>query len=148
MDRGIAASTKMNRMGASGASPGTDSSIAQRLVATTDELQVLEQLVLSGDCSPRVLSEFRTAVDSIRRTTWAVQQWSELQQQHRDPYTVLDVLSQVRVQRATQLSKELTMDLQSLELSLETEGLADLYRATRALYECLAPLFRKSGGEG
>jgi hypothetical protein len=132
-------------MGASGASPGTESSIAQRLAAAADELQVLEKLVLSGDCSPRVLNEFRTAVDSIRRTTWAVQQWSELQQQNRDPYTVLDVLSQVRVQRATQLSRELTMDLQSLELNLETEGLGDLYRATRALCECLAPLFRKSG---
>ncbi len=131
-------------MGASGPSPATESSIAQRLAAATDELQVLEKLVIAGNCSPRVLSEFRAAVDSIRRTTWAVQQWSELQQQHRDPYSVLDVLSQVRVQRATQLSKELTMDLQSLELNLESEGLADLYRATRALYECLAPLFRKN----
>jgi hypothetical protein len=131
-------------MGASGASPGNESSVAQRLAAATDELQVLEKVVLSGDCSPRVLSEFRAAVDSIRRTTWAVQQWSELQQQHRDPYTVLDVLSQVRVQRATQLSRELTMDLQSLEMNLETEGLTDLYRATRALDECLAPLFRKN----
>jgi hypothetical protein len=131
-------------MGASGASQGNDASIARRLAAATDELQVLEKLVISGDCSPRVLSEFRAAVDSIRRTTWAVQQWCELQQQRRDPYSVLDVLAQVRVERATQLSRELTMDLQSLELSLETEGLAELYRTTRGLYECLAPLFRKS----
>jgi len=131
-------------MSASGASLGDERSISERLTSATDELQDLEKLVVSGDCAPRVLSDFRTAVDSIRRTTWAVQQWADLQRQHRDPYTVLDVLAQVRVERATQLARELTMDLQSLELNLETEGLADLYRATRGLNQCLAPLFKKS----
>jgi len=118
--------------------------ISERLQAATTELQALEQLVLSGDFSPRVLSDFRSSVDSIRRTTWAVQQWIGLQQEHRDPYSVLTTLSAERVRRATQLSKDLTMDLQSLDLGLETEGLADLFRAVEALHECLVPLFRKT----
>jgi hypothetical protein len=78
--------------------------VSERLRATTDELQTLERLVLSGDCAPRVLAEFRTAVDSIRQTAWAVQQWHELQQQHRDPYAVLGILSAERVRRANQRS--------------------------------------------
>ena len=119
-------------------------SLSVRLKATTDELQALERLVLSGDCAPRVLSEFRSAVDSIRQTAWAVQQWSELQQQHRDPYTVLGALSAERVRRAIQITKDLTIDLESLELGLETEGLERLYQAIRGLYERLDPLFRKS----
>jgi len=117
-------------------------SLSERLKAATDELQELEQLVVSGDLSPRVLSEFRGAVDSIRQTAWAVQQWIELQQQHRDPYTVLGILSKERVRRATQIAKDLTIDLESLELGLETEGLANLFHAIEGLHERLAPLFK------
>jgi hypothetical protein len=119
-------------------------SVSERLKATTDELQKLEQLVVSGDCSPRVLAEFRGAVDSIRQTAWAVQQWIELQKQNRDPYTVLGLLTDERVRRAAQINKDLTMDLDSLELGLETEGLGKLYEAVRGLHERLLPLFRKN----
>ena len=119
-------------------------SVAERLKAATEELQKLEQLVLSGDCAPRVLCDFRDAVDSIRQTAWAVQQWGELQQQHRDPYTVLDLLSEERVRRATQITKDLTTDLESLELGLDTPGLEKLSQAVNRLHERLSPLFRKN----
>jgi len=118
-------------------------SLSERLKAATNELQELEKLVLSGDFSPRVLSDFRTAVDNIRQTAWAVQQWTELQQQHRDPYAVLGILSQERVRRATQITKDLTLDLESLELGLETQGMADLFHAIEGLRERLSPLFKK-----
>jgi hypothetical protein len=72
-----------------------------------------------------------------------VQQWIELQSQNRDPYTVLGLLSEERVRRATQLTRDLTIDLQSLELDLETPGLEKLFQATKGLYELLVPLFRK-----
>jgi hypothetical protein len=119
-------------------------SVSERLKAATDELQKLEQLVISGDCAPRVLGDFRNAVDSIRQTAWAVQQWTELQQQNRDPYTVLSLLSEERVRRAAQLAKDLTIDLKSLELGLETEGLQKLFEAIKGLHERLAPLFSKN----
>jgi hypothetical protein len=121
-----------------------DRTLSARLRATTDELQALEKLVLSGDCAPRVLAEFRSAVDSIRQTAWAVQQWSELRQQRRDPYMVLGTLSAERVRRATQIAEDLTVDLESLELGLETEGLESLFKAVKRLYERMDPLFRKS----
>jgi hypothetical protein len=130
-------------MASSGVAHGSARSVSERLKAATDELQKLEQLVVSGDCAPRVLSEFRGAVDSIRQTAWAVQQWTELQRQHRDPYTVLGILSEERVRRATQLTRDLTIDLQSLELGLETQGLEKLFQATKGLLELLTPLFRK-----
>lgn len=119
-------------------------SVSDRLKATTDELQELERLVISGNCAPRVLGDFRNAVDSIRQTAWAVQQWTELQQQNRDPYTVLSLLSEERVRRAAQLAKDLTIDLESLELGLETDGLLKLFHAIKGLYERLAPLFSKN----
>jgi hypothetical protein len=119
-------------------------SLSERLKAATDELQALEQLVVSGDSSPRVLSEFRAAIDSIRQTAWAVQQWAELKTQNRDPYTVLGLLSEERVRRATQIAKDLTIDLESLEMGLETKGLPDLFQSIEGLHERLAPLFKKN----
>ena len=121
-------------------------SISERLTAATDELQKLEQLVLSGDCSARVLGDFRGAVDSIRQTAWAVQQWPELRQQNRDPYSVLGILSEERVRRATQLTKDLTIDLEALELSLDTPGLDKLFQSIKGLYDRLSPLFRNKVG--
>ena len=35
--------------------------LSERLTAATQELQELEKLVISGDFSPRVLSDFRSA---------------------------------------------------------------------------------------
>jgi hypothetical protein len=131
-------------MGSSSVSRGSPRSVSERLKAATDELQKLEQLVVSGDCAPRVLSEFRGAVDSIRQTAWAVQQWTELQSQNRDPYTVLGLLSEERVKRATQLTRDLTIDLQSLELGVETKGLEKLFQATQGLYQLLSRLFRNA----
>jgi hypothetical protein len=119
-------------------------SVGERLRAATEELQKLEQLVISGDCAPRVLCDFRDAVDSIRQTAWAVQQWGELQQQQRDPYKILDLLSEERVRRATQITRDLTTDLESLELGLDSPGLEKLSQAVNRLHERLSPLFRKN----
>ena len=116
-------------------------SIAQRLQRTTEELKTLEQQIVSGDFSPRILAEFRNAVDSVRQTARIVQLWMGLQQEHRDPYSVMTTLSEDRVRRATQLAKDLTLDLQSLDVDLDTEGLRELYRAVEDLHGRLAPLF-------
>src|ERR1700752_3904716 len=104
-------------------------SVAQRGQAATLELQGLEQLIISGDFSPRILSDFRNAVDGIRHTARAVQTWIGLQQQNRDPYSVMATLSGDRVRRATQIAKDLTIDLQAMEVDFETEGLEELFHA-------------------
>jgi len=124
--------------------PTNDCSIAQRLQQATDELRALEQLIVCSDFSPRILTEFRNAVDSVRQTARVVQMWMGLQQEHRDPYSVMSTLSQDRVRRATQMAKDLTIDLQSLEVDFGTEGITQLFRAIEELYERLAPLFPSS----
>jgi hypothetical protein len=116
--------------------------LAMRLQAATANLTELEQLVKSGDIDPRVLQEFRASVDLIRGTTWAVQQWIGLREQSADPYSLLPILSGQRVQRVTQLAKDLTVDLESVEVGIETPGLKELFIAVNRLHECLAPLFK------
>jgi hypothetical protein len=116
------------------------SNLTMRLEAATGELRELEELVRSGDLDPRVLSEFRGAVDFIRTTSWAVQQWVGLEQKSGDPYTVLPMLAAERVRRATQLARDLSLDLQVVEVDFETPGLKQLYEATEDLYRRLAVL--------
>ena len=119
-------------------------SIAERLQKTTEELKALEQLIVCGDFSPSTLGDFRNAVDSIRQTARVVQMWVGLREQRRDPYTAISALSEDRVRRATQIAKNLTVDLQSPKVDLSTEGLGDLFPAVEALHERLIPLFRLS----
>ncbi len=120
------------------------SSIAERLQKATAELRTLEQLIVAGDFSPRILSDFRGAVDSMRQTARVVQTWIGLKQQQRDPYSAMSILSEDRVRRTTQMAKELTLDLQSLEVDFSTGGLAELFQAITALHERLSLLFRVS----
>ena len=107
------------------------------------ELQELERSVISGDLYPRVLSEFRNAVDHIRNTAWAVQQWVGAREQSGDPYAVLPALAAQRVQRATQLANYLCLDLQTVEVTASTEGVGDLYRAVDDLRRRLGDLLFK-----
>ena len=137
-----------DRMASPGHSPQPSDSrtITERLQRTTEDLRALEQLIVAGDFSPRILSDFRNAVDSIRQTARVAQMWVGLQQQHRDPYSAMSTLSGDRVRRATQIAKDLTIDLQSLEVDFGTEGLTDLFQAIQALHERLTPLFKPSDG--
>lgn len=121
-----------------------DRSISERLQRATEELKSLEQLIVQGDFSPRLLSEFRSAVDSIRQTARVAQMWIGLQQEQRDPYSALNTLSRDRARRATEIARELTVDLQSLEVDFSTEGLQDLFASIENLYERLQPLCKKA----
>lgn len=119
--------------------------ISGRLEAATAELHQLEQLVKSGDLDSRVLSEFRDAVDHIRSTTWAVQKWVGLSNESGgDPFSVLPVLSAERVKRATQICGDLSLDLQTVDVGLETPGIADLFNAVDDLHRRLATLLKRT----
>jgi hypothetical protein len=119
-------------------------SVTARLHAATAELRELEQLVKSGDLDSRVLSEFRSAVDFIRTTAWAVQQWVGQQEKtDGDPYSVLPILAAERVRRTSQLVRDLSLDLQAAEVSIDSEGLAQLFEAVDDLHRRLAVLFKR-----
>jgi hypothetical protein len=122
--------------------PEQEGTITSRLQAATSELQELGELVKSGELDSRVLNDFRNAVDHIRGTAWAVQQWVGLKESG-DPYAVLPKLSAERVRRATQLTNDLVLDLQSGDVGVETEGLAQLFSAVDDLHRRLGLLLNR-----
>lgn len=113
-----------------------------RLKKATAELRELEQEIKSGGIDPRVLRDFRDAVDYVRKTAWAVQEWQERQTQRHDTATVLPLLTAERVRRATELSRTILTDLADHEITSETAGIVELLRATESLHARLADSLR------
>lgn len=112
-----------------------------QLRKTGAELVRLEQAIKSGDIDPLILREFRDAVDYVRKTAWAVQEWRERRIQHRDPHTVLSLLTLERIRRATTLTRDLLSDLSTQDVSGRTEGVIDLHRAINELHTRLTQYF-------
>jgi hypothetical protein len=118
-----------------------------RLKIAIDDLLKLEKDMKSstaGGMDPRVLREFRDAVDYVRKTAWALQELQERKVHQRDTATVRSLLTDERVRRAVQLSKALAFDLDSQEVTHGTPGVADLFRAIEELLPRLASLFKSS----
>ncbi|MFQ5663863.1 MAG: hypothetical protein ACE5HL_08530 [Terriglobia bacterium] len=113
------------------------STLSQRAAAA---LHALEQAMQTGGIDPRVLGEFRDAVDHLRRTAGAAQQWVNLRAQKRDAYAVLPLLTAERIRRTTRLCHDLAMDMDANEVSFESEGIQDLFQSVERLYERLARL--------
>lgn len=113
-----------------------------QLKKTSAELVKLEQAIKSGGLDPRILMEFRDAVDYVRKTAWAVQEWQERQLQQHDPYTVLPLLTAERIRRGIQLSNAIASDLVSHEVTRETPGIEELSQAITRIQLALADLFQ------
>jgi len=113
-----------------------------QLRKTSADLAKIERAIKSGGVETRILTEFRDAVDYVRKTAWAVQEWQERQLQKHDPQTVLPLLTVERIRRTTQLSKAITTDLVAHEVTRETTGIDELFRTVESLHQRLADLFR------
>jgi hypothetical protein len=116
-----------------------------RLKKTSAELVRLNHVMQSGNIDPRILREFRDAVDYVRKTAWAAEEWQERQLRRRDPATVLPLLTAERIRRATQLSDAISADLAAHEVTSETAGLHDYFRAVERVYQRLVDLFKDRG---
>jgi hypothetical protein len=106
------------------------------------ELARIEQAIKSGGVEPTILREFRDAVDYVRKTAWAVQEWQERQLQQHDPQTVLPLLIIERIRRATQLNNSIMADLAAHGVTRETIGMDDYFQTVETLHQRVADLFK------
>ncbi len=123
--------------------PGDGDGVSARLQKLTAELRSLQEELMLSQADARVLSSFRESVDDIRVTAWAVQKWLDLHQRQGDTYSVLPLLTHERIRRATQISQNLTLDIDASEVTFETEGIVELFQAIEGVYRRLARLFKK-----
>jgi hypothetical protein len=115
-----------------------------QLKKTSAELLQLEHTIRTGGIDQRILTDFRDAVDHVRKTAWAVQEWQERQITRHDPQTLLPLLISERIRRAAQLGNSIVSDLTNHEVTRETPGVDQLFDAVQRMQQLLADLLRDS----
>ena len=113
-----------------------------QLKKTCADLVRLEYEMRSGPFDPRILTEFRDAVDNVRKTAWAVQEWQERQSRKQDPHTVLPLLTAEGIRRATQLCDAISAGLATNEVVRETVGIDEFIQAVERVHQRLIDLLR------
>lgn len=113
-----------------------------QLKKASAELVRLERDIRSGNIDSRILMEFRDAVDYVRKTAWAVYEWQERELLRHDPRTLLPLLTTERIRRATQLSQAISADLAAREVTSDTTGIEEFFRAVERVYQRLVDLFK------
>ena len=124
--------------------PQQDPELPLRLKKSNDELRELEGSVKTGMIDVKVLMDFRLASERARQASAAVQRWLESQGKGNDPYQLMNEVMRQRVEMTTQLVKDVTRDLESLDLDFDSPGLPGLNHAVQTLAERLSKLFPRN----
>jgi hypothetical protein len=112
-------------------------SVSLRLQSATSELHEVEALMASADLDARILADFRDAVNRVRTTAWATQQYAETKDTERDPSKVLSLLAGERVRAAYQLCRAIGQDLGRPDLRFQPGQLLQLRTAAKELMQQL-----------
>lgn len=81
--------------------------VTNQVARITSELNRLEQLLSAGMVDRRVLSEFRYAVDSARKTGWQVEKWLD-----GDSRELSTMITEERIHCITRMSNHLASELE------------------------------------
>ncbi len=123
--------------------PPQDPELSSRLKKTNEELRNLQDSVKTGMINVKVLMDFRNAAERARQASAAVQQWLESEGKGNDPYKLMPQVMRQRVEMATLLVRDVTRDLETLDVDYDTPGLPELNEAVGSLVERLSKLFPK-----
>jgi hypothetical protein len=105
--------------------------VTNQVSRITSELHRLEQLLSAGMVDRRVLSEFRYAVDSARKTGWQVEKWLD-----GDSRELSTMITEERIHCITRMTNHLASELE-VEAK-QFAGLNALKEALRKLDSALA----------
>jgi hypothetical protein len=114
-----------------------DPHIATRLQGVTEELRKVEQLLPGAELASGILADFREALNRVRNTTWAMQQYGEVKAAEEDPDALLSVLAGERIRVAYQLCKFIQADLENPHIKFQKGPLLQLQEAVRQLSDKL-----------
>jgi hypothetical protein len=106
----------------------------QRATAQLLEIETACQGQMKG-VDFRVLKSLAEAVEQLRNVASIVQEWQELQAEGKNAYSVLDALDGARVRKATHLLGELSSDIDSFEISSNSDEFSRLVKAVEGIYD-------------
>jgi hypothetical protein len=109
------------------------------------ELQRLHEILLAGDLEPRVLADFRDAVNRVRTAAWAAQQYVACKETQEDSNSVFSFLVGERIRATYQLCQAISDDLKRTDIDFQAGSLVQLCEVTKALTEQLSGVITKRG---
>ncbi|MDE3171019.1 MAG: hypothetical protein KGL75_12825 [Acidobacteriota bacterium] len=116
--------------------------VSFQLKRTCADLVRLEYQMRSGPIDARVLREFRDAVDNVRKTAWAVQEWQERESKQQDPESILPLLTAEGIRRATQLCEAIASAAAAHEVGRETVGIEEFLRSVERVLQTMVENFK------
>ena len=109
------------------------------------ELQRLHEILLAGDLEPRVLADFRDALNRVRTAAWAAQQSVIRNETEQDSNSVLSFLVGERIRATYQLCQAISDDLKRTDIDFQAGSLIQLQEVAEALTEQLNSVIDKRG---
>ena len=111
--------------------------VSGRLKSAVEELRRVDRLLLGGDLDPRILTDFRDALNRVRNTAWSAQQYLTRKDDQQDSNSVLSLLAGERIRATYQLCQALLSDLDSPDVRFQHGQLAELQTAIKKLSDRL-----------
>jgi hypothetical protein len=109
------------------------------------ELQGLHGVLLSVDLDPRILADFRDALNRVRTAAWAAQQYVARMETEQDSTSVLSFLAGERIRAAYHLCQAISEDLKRHDLAVPAGSLIQLCKVMSAVTEQLTGIVNKLG---
>ena len=107
---------------------------SEKLQGITEELLRMQgMLTTPTDFDPRILAEFRDALNRVRTAAWAMQQYIEHQLRDQDPNGVINLLAGERVRAGYQICKLISEDLHNDGVQIQKGQLLELNDAVQEL---------------
>ena len=117
--------------------------VRSRLAKAIVELQGLHKLLLSSEVDPDVLEDFRDAMNRVRNTAWAAQQYVVRKETDQDSTSVLSLAAGERLRAAYHLCQALLDDLKGPDIEFQRGSLVQLHEITKTLTKQLKRVIDK-----
>ena len=116
-----------------------------RLEQAIVELQQLDEVLLSGNLEPRILEDFRDALNRVRNAAWVAQQSVVRKEVDQDSRDVLSFLVGERIRAAYHLCELISEDLKRTDVEFRAGSLVELYEIMKALTDQLNDVINRRG---
>jgi hypothetical protein len=116
-----------------------------RLESAIAELHALQDVLVSGDLDATILTDFRDAVNRVRNTAWAAQQYVAFKETQRDSMSLLSLLAGERVRVTYQLCQTIATDLERTDIQFQAGSLVQLHATMKSLTEQLGTIVNRLG---